>query len=206
MSVEVSLTEKITALFQAHSLATQGADQEFVARFHASLPKIQTLFQELYGAHEGAEDQLIELLRSLILGYQAREEQLKARDQKKAAEGHWFLSQSLAGMSLYVDRFAGTLKTMPSKLSHLQDLGVNFLHLMPLFESPQGESDGGYAVSNFRKVDPRFGSLEDLIALRKTMHEQGMYLMLDIVLNHTSHQHEWAMKAKAGDQEYQNYY
>jgi amylosucrase len=206
MSVEVSLTEKITALFQAHSLATQGADQEFVARFHASLPKIQALFQELYGVHEGAEDQLIELLRSLILGYQAREEQLKVRDQKKDAEGHWFLSQSLAGMSLYVDRFAGTLKSMPSKLPHLQDLGVNFLHLMPLFESPPGESDGGYAVSNFRKVDSRFGSLEDLLALRKTMHEQGMYLMLDIVLNHTSHRHDWAMKAKAGDQEYQNYY
>ncbi len=83
MSVEVSLTEKIAALFQVHSLTTQGADQEFVARFHASLPKIQTLFQELYGAHEGAEDQLIELLKSLILGYQEREESLRDRDRTK---------------------------------------------------------------------------------------------------------------------------
>ena len=205
MSVEITRTEKINQLFQAHSLDTQGADRNFVNRFQTSLPKIQGLFHELYGVNEEAEFQLIELLRSLILGYQAREESLRERDQEKFAEGNWFLSQNLAGMSMYVDRFAGSLKSMPSKLPHLQDLGVNFLHLMPLFESPQGESDGGYAVSNFRKVDPRFGTLEELIALRKTMHDQGMYLMLDIVLNHTSHLHDWAMKAKAGDQEYQNY-
>jgi len=206
MTVETTSAEKINQLFKAHSLDVQGVDQEFVTRFHTSLPKIQGLFQELYGVHEEADFQLLELLKCLIQGYQAREEQLRERDRNKAAEGYWFLSQHLAGMSLYVDRFAGNLETMPSKLSHLQDLGVNFLHLMPLFESPQGESDGGYAVSNFRKVDPRFGSLEDLIALRKTMHDQGMYLMLDIVLNHTSHQHDWALKAKAGEQEYQNYY
>ena len=200
MSVEITRTEKINQLFQAHSLDTQGADRDFVTRFHNSLPKIQGLFQELYGANEEAESQLLELLRSLILGYLGREESLRERDRNKDAEGNWFLSQNLAGMSMYVDRFAGSLKTMPSKLPHLQDLGVNFLHLMPLFESPQGESDGGYAVSNFRKVDPRFGTLEDLMALRQTLHAQGMYLMLDIVLNHTSHRHDWAMKAKAGDQ------
>ena len=206
MSVEITRIEKMNQLFQAHSLDTQGVDRDFVARFHSSLPKIQGLFQELYGVHEEADSQLLELLRSLILGYQGREESLRERDRNKDAEGNWFLSQNLAGMSMYVDRFAGSLKTMPSKLPHLQELGVNFLHLMPLFESPQGESDGGYAVSNFRKVDPRFGTLEDLMALRQTMHAQGMYLMLDIVLNHTSHRHDWAMKAKAGDQEYQNYY
>jgi amylosucrase len=77
---------------------------------------------------------------------------------------------------------------------------------MPIFESPAGESDGGYAVSNFRKVDPRFGSLGDLIALREKMHSRGMYLMLDIVLNHTSHHHEWAQKAKSGDAYYQNFF
>ena len=206
MSPEITLSEKINQLFQAHSLDVQGVDLDFSTRFQSRFPKIQGLFHELYGNHPEAEFQFLELMRSLMLGYQSREELLRERDRIKANEGNWFLSQHLAGMSMYVDRFAGNLKTMPSKLPHLQDLGVNFLHLMPLFESPQGESDGGYAVSNFRKVDPRFGTLEDLIELRKTMHGQGMYLMLDIVLNHTSHLHDWAMKAKAGDQEYQNYY
>ena len=153
-----------------------------------------------------AEQQFLDLLRSLILAHQGREAGLKKRDQEKAAQGVWFLSNQLAGMSLYVDRFAGSLKTMPTKLSHLEELGVNFLHLMPIFESPAGESDGGYAVSDFRKVDPRFGTLEDLISLRKKMHGQGMYLMLDIVLNHTSHHHEWAQKAKEGDSYYQSFF
>jgi amylosucrase len=95
---------------------------------------------------------------------------------------------------------------MPQKLSYFRELGVNLLHLMPIFESPAGESDGGYAVSNFRKVDERFGKLEDLITLREQMHRQDMYLMLDIVLNHTSHRHEWAERAKAGESEYQDYF
>ena len=56
-------------------------------------------------------------------------------------------------MSLYVDRFCGNLKNLSGKLDYFGELGVNFLHLMPMFESPEGESDGGYAVSDFRKVD-----------------------------------------------------
>jgi amylosucrase len=95
---------------------------------------------------------------------------------------------------------------MPSRLSYLSRLGVNFLHLMPVFQSPQGESDGGYAVSDFRKVDNRFGTLRDLQDLQQKMQSEKMYLMIDIVLNHTSHLHEWAMKAKQGDPLYQDYF
>jgi amylosucrase len=95
---------------------------------------------------------------------------------------------------------------MESKLNYLSRLGVNLLHLMPIFESPYGESDGGYAVSDYRTVDPRFGTLADLRKLRQRMSEQKMFLMLDIVLNHTSHHHEWARKAKQGDQSFQDYY
>jgi amylosucrase len=91
-------------------------------------------------------------------------------------------------------------------LGYFKKLGVNFLHLMPVFESPQGESDGGYAVSDFRKVDERFGSLEDLKKLQEKMSSENMYLMIDIVLNHTSQKHEWAEKAKQGDTKYPPYY
>ena len=77
---------------------------------------------------------------------------------------------------------------------------------MPVFESPAGESDGGYAVSDFRKVDARFGTLTDLKNVQKTLQKQNMYLMLDIVLNHTSRQHEWAKKAREGDAFYQDFY
>ena len=126
--------------------------------------------------------------------------------EKKLEQEGWYLSNQIAGMSLYVDRFAGNLKGMSSKLEYFNKLGVNFLHLMPVFESPAGESDGGYAVSDFRKVDARFGNLSDLQKLKLAMEEKEMYLMLDIVLNHTSHHHEWARKAKEGDKAFQQYY
>ncbi len=206
MYPESIISEKIHQLFQEHSIDPAKNDKAFAERLHSHLPKIHRLFGEIYGGCFDAEQQFMDLLRSLILAHKSRESGLKKRDQEKSEKGVWFLSNQLAGMSLYVDRFAGSLKTMPTKLSHLEELGVNFLHLMPIFESPAGESDGGYAVSDFRKVDPRFGTLEDLISLRKNMHSQGMYLMLDIVLNHTSHHHEWAQKAKAGDSYFQDFF
>ena len=109
-------------------------------------------------------------------------------------------------MSLYVDRFCGSIADLEEKISYFKELGVNVLHLMPLFASPSGESDGGYAVSDFRKVDDRFGTLNDLEHLQQSMSREDMYLMIDIVLNHTSHRHEWAEKAKAGDKKYQDYF
>jgi amylosucrase len=107
---------------------------------------------------------------------------------------------------LYVDRFCGKLPALPGKLDYLEKLGLNLLHLMPLFESPPGESDGGYAVSDFRKIDVRFGNLDDLKTVRQQMDDRQMYLMLDIVLNHTSHRHAWAEKARQGDKNFQDYF
>jgi amylosucrase len=131
---------------------------------------------------------------------------MRKRDEEKADRGNWFLSNRITGMSLYVDRFCGNIETLKDKLAYFKELGVNLLHLMPIFESPEGESDGGYAVSNFRKIDNRFGTLADLKKLRSAMDQDEMYLMLDIVLNHTSHQHEWACQAKAGNKTYQDYF
>jgi len=107
---------------------------------------------------------------------------------------------------LYVDRFCGDIRSLDSRLGYFERLGVNFLHLMPLFESPKDESDGGYAVSDFRKIDARFGSLDDLKKVQAEMLGKNMFLMLDIVLNHTSRLHEWALKAKGGDKRYQDYF
>src|SRR4029077_927884 len=100
--------------------------------------------------------------QTIIQAFKKRPESLKQRDKTKEDQGQWFLSNQLAGMSLYVDRFCGNIQNLSSRLDYFENLGVNFLHLMPLFESPSNESDGGYAVSNFRKIDTRFGQLEDL--------------------------------------------
>jgi amylosucrase len=178
----------------------------FAKRLLVNANTINHLFHAIYGTNADYTKKLESLVQTIIQAYKNRDTQLQQRDIEKEEKGHWFLSNDIMGMSLYVDRFCGDLKTMPSKLNYLQDLGINFLHLMPLFESPAGESDGGYAVSDFRKIESRFGTIEDLIILQKTMQEQGMYLMLDIVLNHTSHHHEWAKKAKEGDPYYQDFF
>ncbi len=182
------------------------ADNSFYTRFLANISAIRSLYDELYLHHPKGQESFTALVQTIIQNFKNRPLVLKQRDDLKEREGHWFLSNQLAGMSLYVDRFCGNIQHLSSKLEYFQRLGVNFLHLMPMFESPKNESDGGYAVSNFREIDERFGNLEDLKTLQSEMLEKDMYLMLDIVLNHTSRQHEWALKARAGDTHYQDYF
>jgi amylosucrase len=197
----------VNALFDAvqnNNLDIAGADKKFYTKLVLHASEIRDLYSQLYANHPDFSENFTKLIEVLISSHLYRSPELRERDNKKSE--NWFLSNEIAGMSLYVDRFNGKLSGIPEKLDYLLDLGVNFLHLMPIFESPANESDGGYAVSDFQKVDKRFGSLNDLKKVRKTMHEKGMYLMLDIVLNHTSNRHEWAEKAKNGDPIYQDYY
>ncbi len=183
-----------------------GADNLFYSRFLANASDILSLYNELYQNHPAGKEVFNRLLQTIVKGYRGRRSVLRERDNHKLAEDHWFLSNDLAGMSLYVDRFCGDIANLTTKLDYLKNLGINFLHLMPLFESPGNESDGGYAVSNFRKIDDRFGTLYDLHLVQELMRRNNMYLMLDIVLNHTSRKHEWAKKARDGNKEYQDYF
>lgn len=180
----------------------------FKDRFQDSLGEISNLYNSIYAWHPKGPESFSALLETIESAFEVRSDLLKERDAGKlrSEPTHWFLSNEICGMSLYVDRFCGTINDLKNKLEYFEKLGVNFLHLMPIFESPEGESDGGYAVSDFRKVDDRFGSLEDLRELEDEIRKRNMYLMLDIVLNHTSHKHEWAEKAKKGQQQYQDYF
>jgi len=201
-----SLHQQINKELQSHGIDIGAIDISFYTRFVANATAIDALYGELYGSHPKAKEVFAQLLNSVCTAYINRADTLKHRDEEKEAKINWFLSNELAGMSLYVDRFCGNIKNLLGKLDYFKKLGVNFLHLMPVFKSPEGESDGGYAVSNFREVDERFGTLLDLQMLQHTMSEQGMYLMIDIVLNHTSHCHAWAQKAKEGDKYYQDFF
>lgn len=118
----------------------------------------------------------------------------------------WYLQQETIGIMLYVDLFAGNLKGLVSKIPYLKDLGVNYVHLMPLFDCPDGENDGGYAISSYRRVQPKLGTIEDLRYVAEEFHKNGMRLVLDFVFNHTSNEHEWAKKALRGDEKYKNFY
>lgn len=203
---QYQLHQQISISILANKIDVAGKDNLFYSRFMANSSEIADLYFSLYQHHPKAQESFAELLETITKAYADRSEALKQRDEEKEELGHWFLTNQLAGMSLYVDRFCGDLKTLSTKLDYFKKLGINFLHLMPLFESPAGESDGGYAVSNFRKIDPRFGDLDDLKSVQEKMCAEEMFLMFDIVLNHTSFRHEWAERAKKGEKKYQDYF
>lgn len=190
-------------------LSTENTGKESLLlhkRMQAHADAIYSLYSAVYGQHPKGEANFPKLISTIAEAFISREKSLKKRDEAKEKKGNWFLSNEITGMSLYVDRFCGNLHNLGNKLDYFKKLGVNFLHLMPVFESPEGESDGGYAVADFRKVDKRFGTLADLEKLEKKLRKEDMYLMIDIVLNHTSHHHEWAEKAKKGDKYYQDFF
>lgn len=115
-------------------------------------------------------------------------------------------NSDVVGAVFYVDLFAGKLKNIEEKIPYLKELGITFVHLMPIFKTPENESDGGYAVSSYRDVDPRLGTMNDLKKLAEELKLNGITLVLDFVLNHTSHEHKWAVKAINGEEKYQRYY
>ncbi len=177
--------------------------KEFEERFLHHADELKWLYCELYRDNTDAYDRLVCLLRR---AYEARPEALKELDRRRASDPGWYKGHSLVGMLMYVDAFAGTLRGVKEKLSYLEECNVNYLHLMPLLESPAGRSDGGYAVSDFRKVQPELGTMSDLAELSRACHDRGISLCLDFVMNHTSEDHAWARRARKGEKEYQDRY
>ncbi|MGD8934401.1 MAG: amylosucrase [Gammaproteobacteria bacterium] len=180
--------------------------RHFYTRLGANFYSIYSLFHILYGERDDFRAQAQRLVETMARQYMLRREEFKQKDLEREKDHNWFLSQKWTGMALYADGFAGDLKNLKSKARYFQDLGVNMVHVMPIMKCPTGHSDGGYAVSNFREVDSRFGSMEDLDRLSNELRKRDILLTLDVVLNHTSNEHEWAQKAIQGDQKYQDYY
>jgi amylosucrase len=180
--------------------------RHFYTRLGANFYAIYSLFQVLYGKREDFEQQMQRVVEVMTMNYIQRGKGLKKRDRRRESDHNWFLSQELVAMALYTNAFAGDLKGLGERLGYLQELGVNVLHVMPILKCPPGASDGGYAVSDYRDVDERIGSLEDLDQLARDLHRRDMLLTLDVVVNHVSDQHEWARRARAGEQQYCDYF
>lgn len=98
----------------------------------------------------------------------------------------------------------GDLRGVIEHLDYLAELGVDYMWITPFFTSPQ--YDNGYDIADYRNIDPRYGTMEDFDELVREAAKRGMYLMMDMVLNHTSTKHEWFQKALKGDPKYRNYY
>ncbi len=180
--------------------------RHFYTRLGANFYAIHSLFHLLYGERPDFKAQMVSLVETLALRYIDRTPTLRKTDLARERDYNWFLSQKWVGMALYCDRFAGDLKGLRANLPYLQELGVNMLHIMPMLDCPADHSDGGYAVRDFHKIDPRFGSTEEVATLASTLNKRDMLLVLDVVVNHTSNEHEWAQRARKGEQKYQDYY
>ena len=178
-------------------------EPEFAARFRRHEDELRWLYCELYHNDMKAYDYFTDMLYRT---WQERPDSLKMMDRAREVYPEWYKGHDLVGMLMYVNAFAGNLQGVREKLDYITDCGVNYLHLMPLLESPKGRSDGGYAVSDFRKVQPELGTMDDLWKLAEECHKRGIAVCLDFVMNHTSEDHEWAKRARAGEKEYQNRY
>ena len=174
----------------------------FAQRMEKHQDELRWLYMELYGN----DAMYAELCEQMHDYYSKRSTELKKRDIKKEKNPDWFKEKEMLGMMLYIDNFAGNLKGVERKLPYLKECNVNCIHLMPFLDTPKGKSDGGYAVADFRKVRPDLATMKDLARLTEKCHENGMNVCMDFVMNHTSEEHEWAKRARAGEGEYMSRY
>ncbi len=180
-----------------------GQNEVFEERLNRHMDELKWLFMELYPGQEAVFWELCEGLRQY---YAERGEDLRDLDLARQADSGWYQNNHMLGMMLYVDAFAGNLQGLCEKLSYFENSGVNYLHLMSLLDCPEVGADGGYAISDYRKVRSDLGTMEDLRELARECHAKDICLCLDFVMNHTSDKHEWAMKAKAGEVGYEYRY
>ncbi|AEG00682.1 alpha-amylase family glycosyl hydrolase [Methylomonas methanica] len=180
--------------------------RHFYTRLGANFYAIYSLFHNLYGHREDFQAQMLSLVETMAKGYINRSAELEKVDIERERDHNWFLSQKWVGMALYTNGFAENLADLTNKTPYLMELGINMVHIMPILKCPIGKSDGGYAISDFRQIDERVGNLDDLALVAKDFRKRDILLVLDIVLNHTSDEHEWAQKAIQGEQRYQDYY
>ena len=171
-------------------------------RFDRHFEELRWLYTELYGN----DSMFAELCDHMERFYRERGEELKKLDLRREEQSGWYKQNDMLGVMFYIDNFAGNMQGVKSRLDYIEKCNVNYIHLMPFLETPKGRSDGGYAVSDFRKVQEKLGSMEDLEALTAACHKKGINVCMDFVMNHTSEDHEWAKKARKGDGEYMSRY
>ena len=175
-------------------------------RLETNFPKLFSIFHRLYGDRYDFFYHLEQLLVTTLQCWSERPADLKELDACRASDPLWFQSNEMIGGVCYVDLFAGDLRSLREKIPYFKTLGLTYLHLMPLFRSPDGDNDGGYAVSSYREVDHAIGTMDELVSLAAELRKNSISLVLDFVFNHTSDEHEWARRARAGEPDYQAYY
>ena len=138
--------------------------------------------------------------------WRVRPDDLRRLDLTRDVNPDWFLSQDMVGYIFYIDKFAGRLRGLPTRIPYLQKLRVTYAHMMPCLLPREGQSDGGYAVKDYRRIDPDLGSMSDFQTANRSLRDAGISPCIDLVLNHTAKERDWAQKARGGDPFYQAFY
>jgi glycosidase len=180
--------------------------EQFTARLHKNFPALFNSYIEIYGDQYDFFYHLEDLVTSIARSWFNRPLDLKELDEEREQNPLWFQSNQMLGGVCYVDLFAGDLKGVKSKIPYFKELGLTYLHLMPLFKAPESENDGGYAVSSYREVHPPLGTMKELTSLARELRSANISLVVDLVFNHTSDEHLWAQRAKTGDEEFMDFY
>ena len=190
------------------ALAALGRDEAdaFLARAEVALLDVHEPLAVLYGDRADVDALFERALRLVLDATAARPAELRRSDRRREIDPGWFQRTRMQGYVCYVDRFCGTLAELPHRLDYLGELGTTYLHLMPLLKPRPGENDGGYAVMDYRAVDPRLGTMADLEAVAEQLHARGMSLCIDLVVNHTAREHPWARGWLSGDPAYAGFY
>lgn len=178
----------------------------FLTRFDAFAPAAYAAMKAVYGERPDFPHHADAAFRAAALGYATRPVDLRMLDEGRLEDPYWYRRSSMVGGVCYVDRFAGDISGLRRRLGYLEELGLTYLYLMPPFRTPPGPSDGGYAVSSYRELDPEVGDIDDLRSLAADLRTRGISLALDFVFNHTAEDHEWAQAAIAGDPAYRPFY
>ncbi len=204
-----SLVRLLPRLEKTHEkeLANHPAQwNHFKKRLHQQWERLFSYLHQLYGWQYDFFYTLELILDLLIRYWLLRPAPLRQLDELRESDPGWYLSEDMVGIVLYVDLFSDNLAGLRNHIAYFEELGVTYLHLMPLFSVPHGDNDGGYAVSDYRAVNPDLGTMEELLNLATALRERNISLVLDFVFNHTSDEHRWARRARAGDPECMNYY
>ncbi len=195
-----------SALLDALSARHALPDETFKTRVLQYGADAVAALHRLYGGHGDVSGLIARIMDITAAAYASRPEALKQLDLARSQEPGWFRKADRIGYTCYVDRFAGTLQGVGARIPYLKELGVTYLHLLPVLQPRAGRNDGGYAVADYYAINPRYGTMDDLRQLAAQLRQNGISLCMDFVCNHTADDHAWARSVLAGEPQYRDYY
>lgn len=202
----LSFKSQLEKKYSLISKTNWGKWQAFQNRIEIYFPQLFRLYFQLFGTHPNFNFHFDDLMKRITQSWIERTEELKVLDSSRETHPLWFQSNQMLGGVCYVDLFAGNIKGLQERIPYFKELGLTYLHIMPPYLIPEGENDGGYAVSSYREVNPALGNITDLEELATKLRNENISLVMDLVFNHTSNEHDWAKRARSGEPEYKEFY